>query len=144
MKIAIINGPNLNLLGTRETNHYGNESLTTINDRLSRENGTRASLTFFQSNHEGHIVDYLHTLHDHHGIIINPGAFTHTSIAIRDALLAIRVPSVEVHLSNIFAREDFRKTSYISDVCIGVISGFGAHGYQLALDALVAKIKNAA
>jgi len=135
--IAIINGPNLNLLGTRETHHYGTDTLERINDGLNNAFKDRARLLFFQSNHEGAIVDHLQNLKNSAGIVINPGAFTHTSVAIRDALLALNLPAVEVHLSNIFRREEFRKHSFISDIVIGVISGLGPRGYHFAVSALL-------
>lgn len=135
--IAIINGPNLNLLGTREVHHYGSKSLDALSEALIESFKGRAHLRFFQSNHEGAIIDYLQELKNIDGIVINPGAFTHTSIAIRDTLLAIGFLTVEVHLSNIFRREDFRKESFFSDICIGVISGFGAQGYHFAIEAIL-------
>jgi 3-dehydroquinate dehydratase-2 len=137
MKIAIINGPNLNLLGTREPHIYGNDSLEAINKNLSKIFSGQAVLEFFQSNHEGEIIDYLQNLKDTKGIIINPGAFTHTSVAIRDTLLALKLPVIEVHLSNIYAREDFRKISYFSDISVGTISGLGKLGYEFAIMALL-------
>lgn len=137
ISIAIINGPNLNLLGTRETHHYGTITLDTVNDELLRYFQGQVHLNFFQSNHEGNIVDFIQSQKNAHGIVINPGAFTHTSIAIRDALLAIKVPTIEVHVSNIHQREDFRKNSYISDIAVGVISGLGTKGYQFAVEALL-------
>jgi 3-dehydroquinate dehydratase-2 len=137
MKITIINGPNLNMLGLREPHHYGQNTLDEINQNLKQVFTNKVQLEFFQSNHEGNIIDYLHNLKNVRGIVINPGAFTHTSVAIRDALLAVNIPTVEVHLSNIFKREDFRKHSYISDVSLGVISGFGALGYHFAVEAIL-------
>lgn len=138
-KIAIVHGPNLNLLGTRETQHYGIETLDTINQNLKQAFLKSAELDFFQSNHEGILIDHLQSLKHHDGIVINPGAFTHTSIAIRDALLAINKPCVEVHLSNVYKREDFRKHSFLSDIVVGVISGFGSLGYHFAVTALLAR-----
>ena len=134
--IAIINGANLNMLGTRETSIYGAKTLEDINKELVEMFKAKANLIFFQSNHEGKIIDFIQELKNINGIIINPGAFTHTSIAIRDALLIHKVELIEVHLSNIHAREDFRKKSLISDIAKGVITGLGAKGYQLALTAL--------
>lgn len=136
MKILVLNGPNLNLLGSREPQQYGNSTLDNINERmlaLSSEFGDE--LIFFQSNHEGDLVDSIHnTLDDKVDFIIfNPAAYTHTSIALRDALLAVNIPFIEVHLSNIYQREPFRHHSYFSDIAQGVISGFGAHGYEMAL-----------
>lgn len=139
--VSIVNGPNLNMLGSRETHHYGNASLDSINQGLVKAFANRAELAFFQSNHEGAIIDHLHDLKSVAGVVINPGAFTHTSVAIRDAILAINLPTIEVHLSNIFRREDFRRHSYVSDVCLGVISGFGALGYHFAIEAILQKQK---
>jgi len=134
-KIHIINGPNLNLLGLREKNIYGDLSLDEINKRLSELAKTlELELTFMQSNLEGELVDYIQKLSGHCDcLIINAGAYTHTSIAIRDALIAVDLPFIEVHLSNLDKREEFRKVSYLSDIASGVISGFGALGYELAL-----------
>lgn len=134
--IAIINGPNLNLLGTREPHIYGHNTLDDINNDLKTRFHTKVSLDFLQSQHEGYIIDYIHETKAL-GIVINAGALTHTSIAIRDALLAKNLPLVEVHVSNIFTRENFRKKSYISDIALGVITGFGAKGYQWAIEALI-------
>lgn len=136
MRILVLNGPNLNLLGQREPEQYGSISLSQINERmlaLSSELGD--DLTFFQSNHEGDLIDVIHDALENKidFIIINPAAFTHTSIAIRDALLGVDIPFIEVHLSNVYQREPFRHHSYFSDIAVGVISGFGAHGYEMAL-----------
>ncbi len=136
MRILVLNGPNLNLLGQREPEKYGSATLESINERmlaLSSEFGD--DLTFFQSNHEGELIDTLHSARDNKidFIIINPAAYTHTSVALRDALLAVDLPFIEVHISNIYQREPFRKHSYFSDIASGVISGFGAHGYEMAL-----------
>lgn len=133
MKILVINGPNLNMLGKREKNIYGDMSLESINSMLQKKADGKALLEFFQSNHEGDIVDMIHRT-DADGVIINAGAFTHTSVAIRDALLSVLKPVVEVHLSNVFAREEFRHVSYISDIAVGVITGFGANSYLFALE----------
>lgn len=135
--IAIINGPNLNLLGTREPDLYGSQTLSDIDKILKKKaSGLGIKLLSFQSNHEGEIVDYIQKSRRNVDLImINAGAFTHTSIAIRDALLGTGIPAIEVHLSNIYKREDFRKHSYLSDIAVGVIAGFGALGYELALDA---------
>lgn len=135
--LTIINGPNLNLLGQRETHFYGNETLQDINQSLLEAFKNQAKLEFFQSNHEGNIIDYLQNQKDKDGIVINPGAFTHTSVAIRDTLSALNLPIVEVHLSNIYKREQFRRISYFSDIAIGVISGFGGLGYHFAVRALL-------
>ncbi|OHD64225.1 MAG: type II 3-dehydroquinate dehydratase [Spirochaetes bacterium RBG_13_51_14] len=137
-KILIINGPNLNLLGTREQDIYGTRTLDDMKELLLRGAQTIAvDLDFFQSNIEGDIINYLHRNRDADGIVINPAAFTHTSVAIRDAIAAIQVPAVEVHISNIHAREEFRRVSFIAPVCIGQISGFGIHSYQLGLEGLI-------
>lgn len=138
MKILVINGPNLNLLGEREPNIYGGDSLSSINEAL----GARAAemgfeTAFFQSNSEGAIIDALHDARRGcAGVILNAGAYTHYSYAIRDAIAAIKIPVVEVHLSNVDSREEFRKTSVIAPVCRGSISGFGKFSYDLALTAL--------
>ena len=140
--VLVIHGPNLNLLGTREPGHYGLATLADINQQLS-DKGSQHSINIqtFQSNHEGEIVDKIHQAATDgiDSIIINPAAFTHTSVAIRDALLATKISFIEVHLSNVHAREEFRKKSFLSDVAQGVISGFGAHSYLLALDAIINK-----
>ena len=136
-KILLINGPNLNLLGTREPAKYGTTTLPDIIAALTtRATALNITLTHFQSNHEGHIIDRLHTARDDGttGIIINPAAFTHTSVAIRDALLGIGIPFVEVHISNVHAREPFRHHSYFSDKAEAVIVGLGAFGYVAALE----------
>jgi len=134
--ILVLHGPNLNLLGTREPEVYGRVTLDEINARLSAQaEEAGASLSHFQSNTEGALVDRVQQARsDGTGfIIINPAAFTHTSVALRDALAAVAIPFVEVHLSNVYAREAFRKESYFSDIAVGVISGLGASGYELAL-----------
>jgi 3-dehydroquinate dehydratase-2 len=139
--IVIINGPNLNLLGRRDATYYGTSSLLDIESDLKNKFSNQVKLSFFQSNHEGALIDYLQQLDNISGIVINPGALTHTSIALRDALLDTNIPSVEVHLSNIYKREPFRRNSYMSDICLGVISGFGPQVYNLAVQALI-NIKN--
>lgn len=142
-KIAVLNGPNLNLLGTREPELYGSETLPDIQAALEiMANEEGHSLSFFQSNAEHDIVNAIHDAKKGQldFIIINPAAFTHTSVAIRDALLATEIPFFEVHLSNVYAREAFRKHSYFSDIAQGVISGFGAYGYELALQAVFKKL----
>lgn len=138
MKILVLNGPNLNLLGKREPEIYGSDNLDDLNENLKIYAETLdISCDFFQSNHEGEILDKIHSaLENFDGIIINAGAFTHTSVAIMDALLGVDIPTVEVHLSNIYKREDFRHHSYISPASMGVICGFGVLGYQFALKAL--------
>ncbi len=138
-QILVINGPNLNLLGSREPEIYGSDTLESISQglvALGDELGANAD--FFQSNAEHEIVDRLHASRGSVDfVIINPAAFTHTSVAIRDALAAVEIPFIELHLSNVHAREDFRKHSYFSDIAVGVISGLGAIGYELALRAAV-------
>jgi len=136
LHIQVIHGPNLNMLGTREPGHYGSQTLMDIDEELvalGDKLGVR--VTSFQSNHEGELVDKIQRL-DVDGLIINPAAYTHTSIAIRDALLAIQIPFVEVHLSNVHKRESFRHKSMLVDVAMGVIAGFGAQSYALALQGL--------
>ena len=134
MQIAIINGPNLNLLGKRETNIYGNEDFNVFYAQLKSQY-TQLELSYYQSNSEGQIVSKIQELgFGVDGIILNPAAYSHTSIAIRDAISSIKVPVLEVHISNIYAREAFRNHSHISAVSVGVISGLGLKGYNLALD----------
>ena len=137
-KILVVHGPNLNLLGDRETQHYGQDNLEAINARL-KEQGRKAghSVEAFQSNAEAPLIERIHAAKSDETayIIINPAAFTHTSVALRDALAAVRIPFIEVHLSNVHAREPFRKHSYFSDLAAGVISGLGPVVYELALDA---------
>ncbi|MBE6611465.1 MAG: type II 3-dehydroquinate dehydratase [Ruminococcaceae bacterium] len=143
MKILIINGPNLNLLGEREPGYYGTDTLASINEgleKLAAELGTE--IEFYQSNHEGAIIDRLHAARKNadggiDAIVLNAGAYTHYSYAIRDAIAAIKLPVIEVHLSNIHARDAFRETSVIAPVCAGQISGFGAYSYTLGLYAAV-------
>jgi len=139
MKICVIQGPNLNMLGVRETNIYGPMKLEDIHNQMkavAEQNGVE--IEFFQSNLEGEIVDKIQEcLGDADGIIINPAAYTHTSIAIRDALRAVQIPAVEVHISNIASREEFRKTSMISDVCAGTIAGFGPFSYHLGMISMI-------
>ncbi|VAW45661.1 3-dehydroquinate dehydratase II [hydrothermal vent metagenome] len=147
LDITVLNGPNLNLLGLREPDIYGSDSLQdieklmnkTLKNILAEKNEIDISLTFFQSNREYELVDKIQALINKNNqyIIFNPAAFTHTSVAIRDALLATKVPFIEVHLSNIHAREEFRKTSWFSDIAMGTITGLGADGYQLALKHIV-------
>lgn len=137
-KILVIHGPNLNLLGEREPEIYGNFTLEEINSKVAaRAKLLGLSADFFQSNSEGDIVDAIQAARKKYdGIIINPAAYTHTSVAIRDAISASGLPVVEVHLSNIYKREDFRRKSLIADVCVGQISGFGVTSYALAVEAL--------
>jgi 3-dehydroquinate dehydratase II len=139
LNILILHGPNLNLLGQREPGVYGSETLTQINDSLEEEaESLGIKVDALQSNHEGALIDAIHAASgQYHGIVINPGAYTHTSVAIRDAIAAVALPTVEVHLSNIHRREPFRHHSYIAPVAIGQISGFGSDSYRLGLHALV-------
>lgn len=136
MNVLVLNGPNLNLLGEREPEVYGTTTLADIDHALQELASQRGhTLQSFQSNAEHELVDQIHAAKKSavDFILFNPGAFTHTSIALRDALLGTRLPFIEVHLSNVFSREDFRKHSYLSDIAVAVISGMGAYGYQLAL-----------
>lgn len=135
--ILVLHGPNLNMLGLREPEHYGSATLESINQSLtSKARAANIALETFQSNSEGDLVTKIQSLATHKVdfIIINPAAFTHTSVAMRDALSAVKVPFIEVHLSNVFAREAFRHHSYFTDIAVGIISGLGAQGYALALD----------
>jgi 3-dehydroquinate dehydratase-2 len=143
-EILVINGPNLNLLGTREPEHYGRATLEEINRRLAtRAQAAGHRLSFFQSNAEHELVERVQqAMRDGVGfILLNPAAYTHTSVALRDALAAARIPFIEVHLSNVHAREPFRQHSYFSDLAVGVISGLGAQGYELALEAAMERLK---
>ena len=139
IRILVLNGPNLNLIGIRETKIYGQDTIETINKEIlhhAKEVGAECEI--FQSNIEGELINRIHDARNNFdGIIINAGAYSHYSIAIRDAISSVSVPCVEVHLSNIFARDEFRRTSVISAVCVGHISGFGKNSYILALDALL-------
>lgn len=139
MNIQVIHGPNLNLLGTREPAVYGSQTLDEINDALRSEaKALGVKARFFQSNSEGELISAIHEATgwaDY--LIINPGAYTHTSIAIRDAIVGCSMPTIEVHLSNVYAREDFRHHSYVSPVSVGVISGFGSRSYLMALRAAI-------
>ena len=138
MKILIINGPNLNLLGKREPAIYGTTTLTDIETKLKKR-FPNVQFEFFQSNHEGALIDQLQKVIDgsFDGVVINPGAYSHYSYAIRDAIAALKTPVVEVHISNIHAREEFRRHSVITPVCKGVVAGFGDMGYELAVKFLV-------
>ena len=143
--ILVLNGPNLNLLGTRETDIYGTHSLADIEASVRhRAAAAKLEVEFHQSNSESQLVDWVQSARDRAiGLIINAGAYTHTSVALLDALRAIDIPIVEVHLSNIFRREEFRHHSYVSQAATGMITGFGPQGYDMALDALTSLIKNA-
>jgi 3-dehydroquinate dehydratase II len=140
MKILTINGPNLNMLGTREKSIYGAVKLDDIIEKMKKTaEDAGALIDFFQSNHEGEIIDRVQQARgDADVIIMNPGGFTHTSVAIRDAILAVEIPLIEVHLSNIAMREEFRKHSYFSDIAIGTIAGFGENSYYMGLQAALA------
>lgn len=141
--ILVLHGPNLNLLGLREPEHYGHATLDSINQTLiNKAKLANIALETFQSNAEADLVTKIQSLASKSAdfVIINPAAFTHTSVAIRDALSAVKVPFIEVHLSNIYAREAFRQHSYFTDIAVGVISGLGAKGYELALDYAIEKI----
>lgn len=143
-RVLVLHGPNLNLLGQREPDVYGHQTLSGLNDSLSAfAVDLQVEIEAFQSNHEGDLIDRIHSAgtNGFAGIIINPGGFTHTSVALRDAVASIDLPVIEVHLSNIHARESFRHHSYIAGVAIGQVAGFGAMGYQLALRGLLAHLK---
>jgi len=138
ISLLVLNGPNLNLLGTRQPEVYGSTTLADV-EALCREAGTRlgVGIDFRQSNHEGALVDWIHEAKGKHGgIVLNAGALTHTSIAIMDAIASVELPVAEVHLSNIHRREEFRHLSYVSKVALGMIAGFGPHGYVLGIEAL--------
>ena len=142
-RILVLNGPNLNLLGTREPDIYGSDTLDTIMQQLTdKARSAGHTLDSVQSNAEHTLVERIHSARheDVDFIIINPAAFTHTSVALRDALLGVSIPFIEVHLSNVSKREEFRKHSYFSDIAVGVISGFGAQGYDLAMQAALTQL----
>ncbi len=144
MRIAVLNGPNLNLLGVREPELYGSDSLEDIESAVrDRARSEGVEILWHQTNHEGEFVDLVQGLRGNvAGALVNAAGFTHTSLAIRDAFLAVRVPFVEVHLSNIFAREPERRHSLLADIAVGIVSGFGSLGYLLAFDALIAHVKS--
>ena len=148
MNILVIHGPNLHLLGKRQPEIYGHQTLEDINaalDRRAAASPHEVVLKIFQSNHEGEIVTIIgEHINWADGILINPAAYTHTSIAIRDAISTVAVPVIEIHLSNIYAREDFRHHSYISAVALGVVGGFGTHSYLLALEAMIQHLQTEA
>ncbi|MFK7870814.1 MAG: type II 3-dehydroquinate dehydratase [Roseobacter sp.] len=141
--LLILNGPNLNLLGTRQPEVYGSTTLADIEKNCADHAQTCGiGVQFFQSNHEGALVDEIHAARGtHQGLILNAGAYTHTSIALMDAIASVELPCVELHLSNVHAREEFRHKSYIAKVAVGIICGFGAHGYVLAIDAMRAHLE---
>lgn len=137
--LLVLNGPNINLLGTRQPEVYGRVTLEMIEKACTaRASELGATVQFLQSNHEGALLDAIHAAKGvHDGIILNAGAYTHTSIALMDAISSVEVPAIELHLSNVHAREEFRHVSYISKVCIGLICGFGGNGYRLAIEAML-------
>lgn len=144
MDVLVINGPNLNLLGTREPGIYGQTTLPEVEAALIAQGAAGGlSVDTFQSNHEGGILDRIHAARTDgtRFVIINPGAFTHTSVAIRDALVAAEVPFCEVHISNVYAREEFRRHSYLSDLAEGVLAGFGTRGYTMAMDYVIERLR---
>jgi 3-dehydroquinate dehydratase-2 len=143
MRVAVLNGPNLNLLGTREPDVYGHSSLAEIEQRVRQvATGLDVTLEWAQHNSEGDLIDAVQQLAGHaDGALINAAAYTHTSLALRDSLLAVRVPFVEVHLSNIFARDSMRRTSLLADLAVGIVAGFGGQGYELGLTALVSHLR---
>jgi 3-dehydroquinate dehydratase-2 len=143
-KLLVLHGPNLNLLGVREPDVYGRETLTDINNRLAHlAQKAGHELAWYQSNAEHELIGRIHQARDEQiaFILINPGAFTHTSVALRDALAAVAIPFIELHMSNVHAREPFRHHSYLSDLAVGVIAGFGSDSYSLALQAAVSKLE---
>lgn len=143
-KLLVLHGPNLNLLGVREPDIYGRETLADINNQLAeRAQAAGHELAWYQSNAEHELIGRIHQARDEQiaTILINPGAFTHTSVALRDALAAVGIPFIELHMSNVHAREPFRRHSYLSDLAMGVICGFGSASYRLALDAALAKLE---
>ena len=145
MRVTVLNGPNLNLLGSREPGVYGRATLDQVESLVRAEAAhLGVVIEWFQSNHEGALIDQIQGLPDRaDGLVLNAGAYTHTSLAIRDALLAVRIPFVEVHLSNIFGRDELRRHSVVADLALGVIAGFGPQSYLLGLRALTARLANA-
>lgn len=143
LRVGVLHGPNLNLLGRREPERYGLEDLESINRRLAeRAAALGVETSFFQSNSEGELVDWIQESGSRFdGLLVNAGGYTHTSVAVRDALAAIALPFVEVHLTNVHAREPFRHHSYLSDIAVGLVTGFGADSYVLALEGLVAYLR---
>ena len=141
MKILVINGPNLNMLGIREPEHYGKETYIDLENKIKAHCKDKCEVDFKQSNHEGALVDFIQGAYFEHfdGIVINPGAYTHTSIALLDAVKSVSIPTVEVHISKVEEREDFRQISYIRLACIKTITGHGTDGYIEAIDALLEK-----
>jgi 3-dehydroquinate dehydratase-2 len=142
--LLVLNGPNLNLLGTRQPEVYGTDTLKDVENHC-RDHAAKLGIdvAFFQSNHEGALIDAIHAAKGtHDGIILNAGAYTHTSIALMDAIASVELPMIELHLSNVHARESYRHTSYIAKVALGVICGFGINGYILSMDALAAHLGN--
>ena len=143
--VLLLNGPNLNMLGVREPEVYGADTLEDIVARVTAHAGDRADIGHVQSNHEGELVEALHAAHGTRaGVVFNPGAYTHTSVALRDAISACGLPVVETHLSNVHAREEFRHRSLLAGVCLGVVAGFGWRSYTVALDGLLAHLDAAA
>lgn len=142
MKILIINGPNLNLLGTREPSIYGNQTFDRFFEELKSQFADKCELYYYQSNHEGDLIDKIHEVgFDYAGIVLNAGAYTHTSIALHDAIKAITTPVIEVHISNVHAREEFRHTSMIAPACKGAVIGLGFDSYRLAIEYIVRNTK---
>ena len=146
MNILVLQGPNLNLLGTREAHIYGRETLKDIHGELERQaEGLGVQLEFLQTNHEGEMLDRIHGARGHfQGIVINAGAWTHTSVALADALAGVEIPFIEIHISNVHKREEFRHNSYLSPLAAGIVVGFGKDGYRLALDGLAALLRREA
>lgn len=143
MKILVINGPNLNMLGIREPEHYGKEDYSSLKNKIFAHCKGKCEVEIKQSNHEGALVEYIQGAYFDHfdGIVINPAAYTHTSIALLDAVKSVMIPTVEVHISDVSSREDFRQISYIRQACIATISGKGTDGYLLAIDELIRHIE---